>query len=336
MGILGATGTVGQKLITLLADHPWFTVEEVVASEKSAGKPYGSVVAWRETQEIPKKIKQLEIKKVFDSLASKLLFSSLDATVAAAVESHYVERGHIVISNAQSHRLHSQVPLVIPEVNGTHLQLLHGERSRGFIITNPNCVVMVLALALYPLFKNFGLEKVMVHTMQAVSGAGYPGVASMDILGNVIPHIDGEEEKISREILKLFGTYCDRKIDFAAIKVSALCNRVPVFHGHTLNVAFTTVEKIDSEALVAAWKNFKGLDLPSSPSNIIRYFDDCHRPQPRLDVNFGNGMGITIGNLRPCSILDWKCTILGHNTVRGAAGAAVLNAEHLVANGLHT
>lgn len=336
VGILGATGTVGQKLLVLLKDHPWFEPVEVIASEKATGQNYREYVRWREIETLPDNIWQLKMKKIYDPLEAKILFSCLDASIAGIVEEHYANLGHIIISNARNHRLDNHVPLVIPEINGDHIKLIKLQQAirAGFIITNPNCVVVILALALFPIFKYFGLETVMVSTMQAISGAGYPGVPSMDILGNVIAHIENEEEKIATELPKIFGLYASIGVINAELKISAACNRVPVSNGHTLNVAFGINRKVAREEIIDALNSFKGLDLPSSPGSPIKYFGDRLRPQPLLDINLDQGMGVAVGNLRPCNILDWKCTVLGHNTIRGAAGAAILNAEYLVANGL--
>ncbi len=341
VGVLGATGTVGQKLIALLRNHPWFEVNELVASENSANKLYAERVNWKETIPIPDKVGAITIKRCLAPLTAKILFSGLDAAVAGEVEEHYAKLGHVIVSNAKNHRMLPDVPLVIPEVNANHLQLIKKQKMRyqakgnqGYIVTNPNCSATMLAIALYPLVKKFGLDKVLVTTMQAISGAGYPGVASLDILGNVVPYIQGEEEKIQTEILKIFGTYSNGKIASANFKVSASCNRVPVYNGHTLAVSFSTKKKTTEKDIVNALKGLPSLNLPSSPTKVIEYFKESTRPQPLLDVNSGNGMTVSVGNLRPCNVLDWKFTVFGHNTIRGAAGAAILNAELLVTNGL--
>ena len=336
VGVLGATGTVGQKLLVLLKDHPRFEPIEVVASERAIGKSYETYVRWREIEILPENIRQLQVKKIYDPLEAKIIFSVLDASIAGQVEDHYANLGHIVISNARNHRLDNYIPLVIPEINSSHVKLIELQKAvrGGGIITNPNCVVAILALALFPIFRRFGLESVMVSTMQAISGAGYPGVPSMDILGNIITHIENEEEKIATELPKIFGLYAPAGIVNANFKISVACNRVPVLNGHTLNVAFSTNQKVTKEKIIEALNSFKGLDLPSSPRSPIKYFEDPLRPQPSLDINFDQGMGVAVGNLRTCNVLDWKCTVLGHNIIRGAAGAAILNAEYLVANGL--
>jgi aspartate-semialdehyde dehydrogenase len=338
VGVLGCTGAVGQKFISLLAEHPWFEVTEIVASEKSANKIYDQHVNWKETTAIPKKIGNMKIKKCFDTLHAKILFSGLDSSVAGEIETYYAKQGHVVVSNSKNHRMDEDVPLVIPEVNISHMSLVAKQiknlKAKGYIVTNPNCAVIMLAIALFPVFKNFGLNKVMVTTMQAVSGAGYPGVPSLDILGNVIPYIKDEEEKIQTEILKIFGDYKNNKIKLTNFKVSALCNRVPVYNGHTLAVSFSTSKKATEKEIIKSLQTIQRLDLPSSPPKVLEYFSDKFRPQPLLDVTTGNGMTVSVGNLRACNVLDWKLTAFGHNTIRGAAGAAILNAEYLVASKL--
>ena len=341
VGILGATGAVGQKLISLLANHPWFEISEIAASENSAGKVYAEHVNSKDAAPLPPKVGVMRIKKCSAPLKARILFSGLDAAVAGEVEGHYAQDGHIIVSNSKNHRMDQDVPLVIPEINADHLRLIENQVKKyragiqqGYIVTNPNCSVIMLAVALFPIFKKFGLDKVITTTMQAISGAGYPGVPALDILGNVIPHISGEEEKVQPEILKIFGTYKNGKIIPADLKISASCNRVPVYHGHTLSASFSTKEKATEADIINAFNNFHRLELPSSPTKVIQYFKEKNRPQPLLDVNCGNGMTVSVGNLRRCEVLDWKFTALGHNTIRGAAGAAILNAEFIVANNL--
>jgi len=336
VGILGATGAVGQKLIALLAGHPWFEVCEVVASDRGVGQEYGAYVSWHEAQVIPDRVTKLRLKSCKEPLNSRLLFSGLTAEVAGPVEAAYAAAGHIVVSNAKNHRLEDKVPLIIPEINSEHLELITPEtRKKGYIVTNPNCVVVMLALALAPIYRHFGLEKVMVTTMQAISGAGYPGVASLDIIGNVLPHIIGEEEKIAPETKKILGELKNNAVKFADFKLSASCNRVPVREGHLLNVALQCGRRVTRAEMIAAWREFgsQKLALPSAPREVVRFIDQPLRPQPSLDLMAGNGMTVTIGNLRACEVLDWKFAVFGHNTIRGAAGAAILNAEALVAAG---
>jgi aspartate-semialdehyde dehydrogenase len=336
VGILGCTGAVGQKFVSLLTNHPQFVITDLAASENSAGKKYIDCVKWHEPTPIPEDIASLTIKKCDSKLTAKILFSGLDSSVAGEIEENYAQQGYYVISNSKNHRLAPDVPLVIPEINSAHFALIKHQQqqlnSSGFIVTNPNCAIVVLALALYPIHKKFGLEKVIVTTMQAISGAGYPGVASLDILGNVIPHIKDEEEKIQIELLKIFGTLTNDKIVPADCKISAMCNRVPVQNGHTMAISFATKTTAAKEEIISSLQDYPTLNLPSSPKKVVSYFADALRPQPLLDLNSGNGMTVSVGNLRACNVLDWKLTAFGHNTIRGAAGAAILNAEYLVQN----
>ena len=338
VAVLGCTGAVGQKLVSLLGKHPQFNIRELVASDRSAGKTYSGRVNWKEPLPVPENVKDIVIKTVSDPLESKILFSGLDASVAGEAESAYAEKGHIVVSNSRNHRMDAFVPLIIPEINASHLAIVKKQESYvkngGFIVTNPNCSTIVLALAVYPAFARFGLDKLMAVTMQAISGGGYPGVPSMDILGNVIPYIGGEEEKIERELAKIFGTVGEDGITPGDFIVSAACNRVPVRDGHTVCVSFSTRKKAGREELLDAMEHcYPALGLYSSPEKVLEYNPSEDRPQPLMDVNAGKGMTVTAGRLRPCGILDWKMTAFGHNTVRGAAGAAVLNAELIVKQG---
>lgn len=333
VGILGATGTVGRQLVKLLTTHPWFKVTTVAASANSAGKLYAESISWQEPTALPRTIGTLKIKKCGVPLAPKILFSSLDTAVAGEIEEYYASNGHIVISNSKNHRLNKDIPLIIPEINSNHLQLIKKQKTTGCIITNPNCSAIILAIALFPIFKKFGLTKVIATTMQAVSGAGHYGLPAMDILGNIIPHIPGETEKIQQELPKIFGTYKGGKLTLARCKISASCNRVPVSDGHTISVSFATQKRTTESETIKALLSMPSLNLPSSPPQVIKYFADDSHPQPLLDVNIGHGMTVTIGNLRRCPVLDWKFTILGHNTIRGGAGAAILNAELIVAKG---
>jgi len=327
VAILGCTGAVGQKLIMLLAKHPLFKIKDITASESSAGKTYADIVNWKEDIMIPATIRNMRIKKSNSELDAKILFSALDSSVAGAIEEQYAKQGYTVVSNAKNHRLHDDVPLIIPEINISHLALIKKQQQRynstGFIITNPNCATVIMALALFPIYQKFGLKEVIVTTMQSISGAGYPGVAALDIIGNIIPHINGEEEKIQTEPLKIFGKCKDGKLQFADLKISAMCNRVPVYNGHTMAISFATQTQADKKEIQKALNGFP---------NFLRYYTEPLRPQPLLDVNAGDGMTISVGNLRQCNVLDWKLTALGHNTIRGAAGAAIINAEHLVKN----
>ena len=336
VGVLGCTGAVGQKFVSLLENHPFFELTELAASENSVGKKYVDRVNWKEAKSIPEEVKNIIIKSCDEDLDAKILFSGLDSSVAGSIESFYASKGYAVISNSKNHRMSGNVPLVIPEINHSHFDLIRSQTSfqssGGFIVTNPNCAIVVMAMTLFPVHRNFGLSKVMVTTMQAISGAGYPGVPSLDILGNVIPHIAGEEEKVETESQKILGTFTGENIDFADFKVSACCNRVPVREGHSIAISFETKQKATKEQIVNSLRSYKSLGLPSSPKDVLVYFDSPYRPQPLLDVNSGNGMTITAGNLRKCNILDYKLNAFGHNTIRGAAGVAILNAEYLFQN----
>jgi aspartate-semialdehyde dehydrogenase len=329
VGVLGCTGNVGQKLIHLLSKHPFFKVTDLVASERSAGYTYGEKALWREEGDIPKEISHLKIKSPNEHLDAKILFSGLDASVAGEIESNYANEGHIVVSNSKNHRMDIDVPLIIPEINGPQVELIKNQNSYkkrgGFIVTNPNCSTIVLALAIFPIFRDFGISNALVTTMQAISGAGYPGVPSLDIFGNVIPYIAGEEEKIETELIKIFSAR-----DISNFKISASCNRVPVKNGHTMSIVFDTIKKSSAEEIKKSLLTYPELNLHSSPKEVLRYIENQDRPQPVLDVMRGNGMTISVGNLRRSSVLDWKFTAFGNNIIRGAAGAAILNAEYIV------
>ncbi len=342
VGILGATGTVGQRFVQLLESHPWFEVTELAASEQSAGKAYEEAVSgrWKISGNIPEYAKKMKVKECKPNLDCKIVFSALDANVAGDIEKEFAKNGYIVSSNSRNHRMESDVPLIIPEVNADHLALIEQQRKnrkwKGFIITNPNCSTIHMVLALKPLQEKFGIDKVMVTTMQAVSGAGYPGVASLDIIDNVVPYIGGEEEKMQTETLKLLGNYSAGKIKMAGIAISASCNRVNVNDGHLEAVSVKLSKAATEQQVKDAFRNFnplKSLDLPSSPKNPIVVMEEPDRPQPKLDRNLENGMASVVGRIRKCSILDYKFMVLGHNTIRGAAGAAILNAELLKERG---
>jgi len=335
VAVLGATGTVGQRFIQLLEDHPWFYVAEVLASDQSAGKSYTDALGgrWKLTTRVPAAAAKLKVKGPGDSLKSPILFSSMDASIAGELEEQYARAGHIVFSNSRNHRLDPLVPLLIPEVNRDHIELLDKQSyNGGGILTNPNCSAIVLVMALAPLHQSFGVESVIVTTFQATSGAGYPGVPSLDILGNVIPFIAGEEPKMETETNKILGRMGSRGIESAGIAVSAQCHRVPVLDGHLEAVSVKLKRKASLKQLLAAVRGFHPLarlTLPSAPAEPLHVRDEDDRPQPRLDVDRALGMGVTVGRIRPCAVLDWKFDALGHNTIRGAAGAAILNAELL-------
>ena len=341
VGVLGATGMVGQNFARLLADHPWFQLTWVGASDRSAGKKYGEATSWRLDGVMPESVANLTVSECKPGNAPKLVFSSMDANVATEIEQQFAEAGHIVVSNSKNFRMYDDVPLLVPEVNADHLALIGQQRAKrgwkGAIITNPNCVAVPLAMALAP-FKKYGITKFITTSMQAVSGAGYPGVASMDILGNVIPYIGGEEPKVEEEPLKILGDLKEGVVEFLDAKVSAHCNRVPVVDGHTLTVSVELREKPTKAQLLADIQAFRGLpqerNLPSAPPVPLVYMHEDNRPQPRRDGPRDGGMTVFMGRLRPCSIFDWKFVTLGHNTIRGAAGAAVLNAELMQSEGL--
>jgi aspartate-semialdehyde dehydrogenase len=334
VAILGATGTVGQKFVRLLEDHPQFEIRELVASERSAGRTYSEAVAWKQETQIPARIRSMVIKDLSAKLESQILFSGLDSSVAGSAETAYAAAGHVVISNSSNHRMDSDVPLTIPEVNPDHFELVRKQSGPGMLVTNSNCSTMFLAMALAPIHRALGIDQVEVTTLQAISGGGYPGVASMDILGNVVPYIRNEEEKLEEEVAKILGTLENDHIAPANITVSAQCNRVPVFDGHLETVSFSTQKKASVAEIRSLLESFSGMPqekkLPSAPAHPIVYLDDPDRPQPARDIWIENGMATVVGRLRECPVLDHKMVILGHNTVRGAAGAAILNAEAFV------
>ncbi len=341
VGILGATGMVGQQFIALLANHPWFKVEWLGASERSAGKAFRDATAWRLPNPLPDDVATRTVDSATPGRAPTLVFSGLDSSVAGEVEAAFAAAGHLVVSNSRNYRMEASVPLLIPEVNADHLKLLDAQGSatgwKGRIVTNPNCSTVVLAMALAPL-RQFGLKTTMITTLQAISGAGYPGVPSWDILGNVIPHIGGEEEKIETETKKILGSFANGRVEHHPVTISATTTRVPVQNGHTESISVGLVERPTAEEMIDAWRSFKGrpqdLGLPSAPPQPIVYLAEANRPQPLLDVNRGRCMTVTVGRLRPCSLFDYKFVALGHNTIRGAAGVAILNAELMHREGL--
>lgn len=331
VAVLGATGTVGQKFIRLLENHPLFSVSELVASERSAGKSYAEAVAWKQETPIPTEVAGMVVKTLSAGLTSPLLFSGLDSSIAGDAETEYAAAGHTVVSNSANHRMDSAVPLIIPEINPDHFELVKHQPCAGAIITNSNCSTMFLAMVLAPLDRRFGVDAVQVTTMQAISGAGYPGVASMDILGNVIPYIRNEEEKMEEEVAKILGRLDGDHVDVHPMTLSAQCNRVPVFDGHMEAVSIKFAETPTAEEIRSALVTFEGLPqeraLPTAPQRPIVVLDQPDRPQPARDVWVEKGMSAVVGRIRPCNVLDFKMIVLGHNTVRGAAGAAILNAE---------
>lgn len=341
VGILGATGVVGQRFVQMLENHPWFEVAWLAASDRSEGKLYSEATRWRMKTSMPARVANMRVSPAKPDGAPKVIFAALDAAFAAEIEPRFAEAGCAVVSNSSALRMASDVPLVIPEVNSDHIKLLECQKWRrqsgGFVVTNPNCSAIGLVMALAPLEQHFGIETVVAVTMQAVSGAGYPGVASLDILGNVIPYIPKEEEKMEEETLKLLGRLDGSKIVSAPFGMSAHCNRVAVEDGHTESVSIKLKKKAAPGEIIEVWNQFRSepqkLNLPSAPSQPVKYSEAIDRPQPRFDVDAGDGMTATVGRLRPCSVFDWKFTVLSHNTIRGAAGAAVLNAELLKVRG---
>ncbi len=341
VGILGATGVVGQRFLQLLEAHPWFEVAWLAASDRSEGKPYGEATRWRLKTPMPSCVRDMVISPASPNSAPKVIFAALDAAIARELEPQFAAAGCAVVSNSSAFRMQPNVPLVIPEVNPDHLALLEQQcwrkESGGYIVTNPNCSAIGLVVALAPLHRRFGIESIFVTTMQAVSGAGYPGVASLDILGNVIPYIAKEEEKMEEETRKLLGKLNGPRIEDPGFRMTAHCNRVAVEDGHTESVSIKLNRKADGDAIISALTGLKSvpheLGCPSAPAQPIAYDAAPDRPQPRFDVNRGNGMTVSVGRLRPCGVLDWKFTVLSHNTIRGAAGAALLNAELLKVQG---
>ncbi len=338
VGVLGATGIVGQRFVQLLEDHPWFKVTNLAASERRIGKKYGEEVDWLVSQDVPDYAADIEMvpmePKYFDA---DIVFSALPSDVAKSVEPKFAEAGFVVASNASAYRMDDDVPLVIPEVNPDHLQLVEVQKRRrgwdGCIVTNPNCTTIILVLSLKPLL-DLGLKAVRVASMQAISGAGYPGVPSLAIYDNVIPFIKGEEEKVETETLKLLGRFDGEKVVFADISVSASCHRVPVVDGHTEAVWASFDGNVDVADVIKAFESLKPLPLPSSPERVIIVRSEVNRPQPRLDRDAGGGMSVVVGRIRKSGEREIKYIVLGHNTIRGAAGASVLNAELMVKEGL--
>ena len=344
IGILGATGMVGQRYIQLLENHPWFEIVWLAASDRSSGKPYGEAAKWRLDTPLPERIARMTVAPAEPEGAPKTIFASVDAAIARELEPRFAGAGCAVVSNSSAFRMAPNVPLVIPEVNAGHLRLIEEQswrrESGGYMVTNSNCTAMGLVLALKPIEERFGIEQIFATTMQAVSGAGYPGVASMDILDNVVPYIGNEEEKMEAETLKLLGRLEGSSVIPLAARISASCNRVPVVDGHTLSASIKLGNKLGRpatrEEILAAWAEFRplaGQGLPTAPEQPVQWAPQEDRPQPRLDRNRGNGMAVTVGRLRPCGLLDWKFTVLSHNTIRGAAGATILNAELLASLG---
>jgi aspartate-semialdehyde dehydrogenase len=343
VAVLGATGSVGQRFVQLLERHPWFRLHEVVASQRSAGKAYADAADWRLDTLLPAGAGGLEVKALGAELESRLVFSGLDSSVAGEAEDDYAGRGAVVVSNSRNHRMDADVPLLIPELNAEHLGAIERQRrrrgGRGYIVTNPNCSTIGLAMAIAPLERAFGIEQIHVTTMQAISGAGYAGVPSYAILDNVIPFISGEEEKIESEPRKILGRWDGERFVDASMRISAQTNRVATVDGHLMTISLKLRGEMPPLAtLIDVIESFRGepqhLALPSAPRQPLHYAREADRPQPRLDRDRERGMSVTVGRLRPCPLLDVRMVALVHNTVRGAAGAALLNAELLDAKGL--
>lgn len=338
VGILGATGTVGQRFAQLLENHPQFEITAMAASDRSAGKPYSEACAWKLPGNIPAKVRDIIVTPIEPPLDCDIVFSSLPSSVARETEEAFARAGYPVISNSSSYRMDEDIPLLIPEINHDHVGLIEKQREnrgfgKGFIVTNPNCAVVSFAPPLAALHRKFGVEEVIVTTMQAISGAGYPGVASLDITDNVFPYIAGEEPKVEIEAQKILGSFLDGSIVKADFSVSAQCFRVNVIDGHTASVRVNLKETATLEEVVAAMRTFPSLDLHSSPERFIDVTDEPSRPQPRLDRDNGNGMTVSVGRVFPDNVFDYRFVALSHNTVRGAAGSAVLNAELLISKG---
>lgn len=340
-GILGATGMVGQHFIKFLDGHPLFQLTWLGASERSAGKRYADAAKWHLGGSAPDSIATLKVEDAKPGNAPRLLFSAMDASVATEIERAFAQAGHVVVSNSKNHRMDHDVPLLVPEINADHLKLIpaqqHARGWKGQIVTNPNCSTVTLTMGLAPL-KQFGITRIVATTLQAVSGAGYPGVPSMDILGNVIPFIGGEEEKMQQETQKILGHFAGDHIEPLAAKVSAHCNRVAVVDGHTVTISVEFSSSPGEADLRHAFDTFSSLpqerNLPSAPQRPVQYMHEADRPQPRKDAERDRGMATFVGRLRPCPVFDWKFVALSHNTIRGAAGAAVLNAELMRSEGL--
>jgi aspartate-semialdehyde dehydrogenase len=341
VAVLGATGAVGQRFVQLLENHPWFQVTEVVGSSRSAGQPYGEITNWVLDGEPPASVRDLTVKALDDRLDARLVFSALPKDAAGMKEIELAEAGHIVCTNASVNRMVEDVPLLLPEVNADHIHLVAIQRHKrgwatGALVANSNCTVMPVVMALAPL-RQFNVTKIHTVSEQAISGAGYPGVASLDILGNVIPYVSGDESKMETESLKMLGALNGERVEWLNAITSATCTRVPVVDGHLVNVSITLEALPDMDEIIAAWDSFRGPapvpQLPSAPERPVQFMSQIDRPQIRRDRNAGNGMTTTVGRLRPCPILGYKFAALAHNTIRGAAGCSILNAELLAAEG---
>ncbi|HEX2622252.1 MAG TPA: aspartate-semialdehyde dehydrogenase [Phototrophicaceae bacterium] len=341
VAVLGATGAVGQRFIQLLENHPWFRVAEVVGSERSAGKTYGEAVHWILDGTPPASVTGLKVKNLDDDLDSPLVFSALPKEAADPREIELASAGHVVCSNAATNRMLDDVPLLLPEANADHIGLVDLQRQQrgwttGAVVANSNCTVMPVVMALAPL-RRFGIRKLMLVSSQATSGAGYPGVASLDILDNVVPYVSGDEQKMETESLKILGAFNGQSINWLTTRVSATCTRVPVIDGHLVNISVELDKVPTMEEIIQIWQDFRAPEpvnqLPSAPQQPLYYLPQVDRPQIRRDRNAGNGMSTSLGRLRPCPILTYKFAALSHNTIRGAAGCSILNAELLAVQG---
>ena len=341
VGVLGATGMVGQQFISFLQGHPWFKLTWLGASESSAGKKYRDAMNWNLDGAVPSSVAGLEVQEAKPGNAPKLMFSAMDASVAGEIEQAFASAGHFVVSNSKNHRMLPDVPLLVPEINADHLGLIPLQRKNrgwsGAIVTNPNCSTVALTMGLGPL-KPFGISKIVASTMQAISGAGYPGMPSMDIVGNVVPFIGGEEEKMQTETQKILGRLSGDKVEPLAATVSAHCNRVGVVDGHTVAVSLALDTKPGIDEIIKALSAYRGVPqqkkLPSAPQQPVHVMTEANRPQPRKDAMLERGMAASVGRVRDCPVLGYRFVVLAHNTIRGAAGAAVLNAELLFSEGL--
>jgi aspartate-semialdehyde dehydrogenase len=343
VGVLGATGTVGQRFVELLASHPWFELTALTASEASAGRRYADACRWLLSSDIPAGVADMVVRETAPTIDCDVVFSALPGDQAGPVEVAFAAAGYGVFSNASAHRRDPDVPLLIPEVNPDHLSLVATQQARrnweqGFIVTNPNCSAVMLTMALAPLHATFGLRSVLVSTMQGLSGAGYPGVPSLDALDNVIPFIGGEEEKLSYEPRKMLGKVNGGEVESAAFPISAHCNRVPAREGHLETVSIALQRSATPQGIIDVWRDWRPLPqqlgLPTAPQPPIVVRPEPDRPQTRLDRDAGQGMAVSVGRVRTCDVLDIKFIVLGHNTLRGAAGASVLNAELMLAQGM--
>jgi len=341
VGVLGATGMVGQHFVKFLQNHPLFELAWAGASDRSAGKKYSEATSWRLEGAMPEAAANLTVDECKPGNAPKLVFSATDSSVATEIEQSFARAGHLVVSNSKNHRMDADVPLLVPEINAAHLEIAKRQKQTrgwdGMIVTNPNCSTVVLTMALDPL-KSFGIKRVIVTTLQAISGAGYPGVPSVDINANVVPYIGGEEDKLETETQKILGDIAGGQFVPLAATVSAHCNRVPVLDGHLATVSVQFANKPSPADIRAAFDRYQGVlqhrNLPSAPKRPVIYMEQQDRPQPRRDVERERGMAVFVGRLRECPVFDYKFIALGHNTVRGAAGAAVLNGELMHSEGL--